>query len=122
VTLYVPVCGVQAEQRTENSLKLRLNYLSEQHLGKVAVQVSPFCRDIFKIYELYVSLCGRLTSCRTLTLVHNIVTLQAEWEYICRFFTRDDVYDVTMIHAYTAAAHDTIISVELLRYRPRHPT
>ena len=35
----------QAEQRTEKWFILRLNYLSEQRLGKVT-----FCRDIFKMY------------------------------------------------------------------------
>jgi len=29
---------------------LRLNYLKEQHLGKVTRQVSSFCQDIFKMY------------------------------------------------------------------------
>ena len=35
----------QAEQRTEKWFILRLNYLSEQRLGKVT-----FCRDIFEMY------------------------------------------------------------------------
>jgi len=43
----------QEEQRTEKWPTfplLRLNYLSEQHFGKVAMRVSSFCPDIFKIY------------------------------------------------------------------------
>ena len=41
----------QEEQRTEKWPTfplLRLNYLSEQHFGKVAMRVSSFCPDIFK--------------------------------------------------------------------------
>jgi len=30
------------------------------------------------------------------------------------FATRDDAYDIIIIHAYTAATHGAIISVELL--------
>jgi len=43
--------------RQTNSVKalkdvtlLQINYLSEQHLGKLTMQVSSFCQDIFEMY------------------------------------------------------------------------
>ena len=64
----------QAEQRTEKWFILRLNYLSEQRLGKVT-----FCRDIFKMY--LTMLRPHLLSPPPPTGTH-IVILPAEWEYM----------------------------------------
>ena len=44
----------RAEQRTERWFIitfLRLNHLSEQHLGRVTMQVSSFFQDIFEMYR-----------------------------------------------------------------------
>ena len=85
--MYHTVCGGAADgwrrllsHRRNRELKMvyfnfvtitLFKYLSEQHLGKVTMQVSSFCPDIFKTYtcckryEIHISLCRRLTSCRT---------------------------------------------------------
>ena len=84
----------QAEQRTENGTLLRLNDLSERHLGKVTMQVLSFCQYIFNMY-LKNSVANTMMPPPHLLLhptpshvhVHNIVivTLQAELEYIKRY-------------------------------------
>jgi len=67
VTLYVPVCVCAADVgrhlrgnsltgETENwkwftLTVLCLNYSNDQHLGKVTLKVSPFCKDIFEMYR-----------------------------------------------------------------------